>query len=161
MKLSQIKAVVMDVDGVLTDNTFWWDAGETELKRFSFADVTGIPLAQKAGIRLCLMSGESSEPGMAIVDRYAKKLKIQDVYKACRDKGKAITEFAKKSGIDLSEICFIGDDIGDLPAMKLVGLSVAPSNAQPVVLEIVDMVTKCEGGHGAVRELLDKILKER
>ena len=157
-KLKQIKTVMMDVDGVLTDGTFWWDAGDAELKRFCFSDRTGIPLAQKAGIKIALLSGESSDNGMAIVSRYAKKLNIDDVYKGCQDKAKAVREYAAKSGFALSEICFIGDDINDLAALKLVGFSVAPHDAHPSVLKNVDLVTKNSGGHGAVREFLDLLL---
>ncbi len=160
-KIDRIKAIVMDVDGVLTNGTFWWDTEKLELKQFCFADITGIPLAQKAGLKLALMSGESSFSGMAIVDRYAKKLKIEDVYKGCQDKGQAIVEFAKKYKFDLSEICFMGDDIADLPAMKVVGLSVAPPNAHATVLKSVDIVTTREGGHGAVRELIDLLIKNK
>ena len=157
----RIKAVVSDVDGVLTDGTFWWDSGDLELKRFCFEDITGIPLALKAGIKIALMSGESSPSGMAIVERYAKKLKIEDIYKGCHDKAKAVTEYAKKHNLDLSEICFVGDDINDLPAMAIVGLSVAPPNAHPSVLKKVKFVTAHYGGHGAVREILDMLLENR
>ncbi|OGC22515.1 phosphatase [candidate division WOR-1 bacterium RIFOXYB2_FULL_42_35] len=160
-KIKRIKAVVMDVDGVLTDGTFFWDSGTLELKRFCFADRTGIPLAQKAGLIIALMSGESSEAGMAIVDRYAQKLNITAVYKGCRDKGKAIKEFAQKQQLKLAETCFMGDDINDIPAIKLAGFSAAPADANPAVLKTVDLVTKRTGGHGAVRELLDLILEKK
>lgn len=160
-KLSKIKAVITDVDGVLTDGTFWWDAGDTELKRFCFADITGIPLAMKAGIRIVLMSGESSASGMAIVERYAKKLKIEDIYKGCHDKAQAVNEFAKKYKYDLSEICFVGDDINDLPALKIVGLSAAPLNAHPSVLQSVNIVARNMGGNGVIREILDMLLEHK
>ena len=159
--INQIKAIAMDVDGVLTDGAFWWDANGLELKRFCFADRTGIPLAQKAGIKFALISGESSVSGMAIVARYAQKLQIEDVYSGCHDKAKAITDFAEKNKLALREICFIGDDINDLPAIKIVGHSVAPSNAHPTVLAKVDFITKRGGGQGAVREFLDLLLKKR
>lgn len=158
-KINEIKALITDIDGVLTDGTFWWDTNNLELKRFSFADVTGIPLAMKAGIKIALMSGESSVAGMAIADRYAKKLKIEDVYKGCHDKAKAVREFADKYKFELSEICFVGDDINDLPAMEIVGLSVAPPNAHDSVLKSVDLVTKHAGGHGVIREVIDILIK--
>ncbi|OGS06017.1 MAG: hypothetical protein A2204_07570, partial [Elusimicrobia bacterium RIFOXYA1_FULL_47_7] len=152
-KLAKIKAIVTDVDGVLTDGTFWWDKDELELKRFHFADITGIPLAQRAGIKIALMSGESSHSGMAIVDRYSKKLRIEDVYKGCHDKQRAVKEFAKKYGLELSDICFVGDDINDLPAMMVTGLSVAPKNANDSVLEFVDIISSKDGGQGVIREV--------
>ena len=157
----KIKAVALDVDGVLTDGTFWWGPNDEELKRFCFADVTGIPLAQKAGLVLALISGESSPAGMAIVERYARKLKITDVYKGSRDKSAALRDFAGKHGLDLSEVCFIGDDINDLPAMAIVGLSVAPPNAHSSVLGKASMITEHKGGHGALREVLDLLLDGR
>lgn len=159
--LHKIKAVAMDVDGVLTDGTFWWDQNEVELKRFCFTDITGIPLAQKAGIILAIISGESSDSGKAIVERYAKKLNIKTVYKGCHDKGFALREFAEKNKLDLSEVCYIGDDINDLPAIEIAGFSVAPANAQPAVLKKVNLITQHHGGDGAVRELLDMIIEDR
>lgn len=159
--LDKIKAVAMDVDGVLTDGTFWWDQNGKELKRFCFADVTGIPLAQEAGLFLALISGESSASGIAIVERYAKKLKIRDVYKGCKDKALALKEFAQSNGLELSEVCFMGDDINDLPAMEIAGFSVAPPNAHLSVLKRVNFITQHKGGDGAVRELLDMIVENR
>ena len=156
--LKKIKAIAMDVDGVLTDGTFWWDAGESELKRFCFADITGIPIAKNSGIVFGLISGESSISAKAIVERYARKLKIKDVFTGCHDKAAALRQFTKKYGLDISEVCFIGDDINDLPAIEIAGLSAAPSNAHPSVLEKVTIITKREGGHGAVREIIDAIL---
>lgn len=157
--LHKIKAVAMDLDGVLTDGTFWWDQNENELKRFCFADVTGIPLAQKAGIILAIISGESSAAGKAIVGRYAKKLNIKTVYKGCHDKASALREFAQKNKLDLLEVCYMGDDINDLPAIAIAGFSVAPPNAHSTVLQKVDFVTQHFGGFGAVRELLDIIIE--
>lgn len=159
--LKEIKAVAMDVDGVLTDGTFWWDKDNLELKRFCFADVTGIPRAKNAGIVLALISGESSDSGMAIVERYSKKLKIEDIFKGCKDKAAALHQFSEKHGLSPAEVCYIGDDINDLPAMELAGLSVAPPNAHASVLERADIITKHEGGHGAVRELLDMLLESK
>ncbi len=156
-----IKAVAMDVDGILTDGTFWWDQNGKELKRFCFADITGISLAQRTGLIFALISGESSLTGMAIVERFAKKLKIKNVYKGCKDKELAIREFAEQNGLELSEICFIGDDINDLPAMEIAGFSVAPPNAHFSVLKKVNFVTLHKGGEGALRELLDMIIKSR
>ena len=84
--VQHIKAVAMDVDGVLTDGTFWWGSNGEESKRFCFADSTGVALALKSGMKIALISGESSEPGMKLVQRYAEKLKIDDVYKGCATK---------------------------------------------------------------------------
>ena len=157
----QIKAVALDVDGVLTDGTFWWGTNGEELKRFSFADMTGISLALQAGIKLALISGESSASGMAITQRLADKLKITDVYKGCHDKARAVREFTAYHGMALSDVCFIGDDVIDLPAFAIVGLAVAPADAQPCVRAQARHVTTCNAGRGAVREVLDAILNAR
>ncbi len=159
--LEKIKAIVLDVDGVLTDGTFWWGTNNEEFKRFCFADITGIPLAKNAGLVIALVSGESSPAGMRIVERYAQKLKITDVYKGCRDKPAALQELTAKYGFLLEEVCFMGDDINDLAAMDMAGLSVAPSNAHPSVIRKADIVTKQEGGRGAVREVIDLLLDNR
>lgn len=151
----------MDVDGVLTDGGFWWSADGDELKRFCFADVTGIALARAAGLAVALISGESSPAGMALVQRYADKLGIADVYKGCHDKAAAVREFAAGHGLQAADVCYIGDDVMDLPALQIAGLAVAPPNAHAEVLPAADYVTRCPGGHGAVREILDLIIESK
>ncbi len=151
----------MDVDGVLTDGAFWWGANGEELKRFCFADTTGINMALGAGIAIALISGESSPAGMALVQRLADKLKITHVYKGCRDKAAAIRDFAEKSQLKLSEICFIGDDSIDIPAMAIVGLAVAPADAHATARSKAHLVTEHSGGNGVVREIVDALLKDK
>lgn len=157
----KVKAIATDVDGVLTDGTFWWGTNGEEFKRFSFADVTGIALARKAGIRLALISGESSESAKTLVQRLADKLQIADVYKGCHDKAGAVTEFASRYGLQLSEVCFIGDDVPDLPAMEIVGLPVAPANAQNVAKKTAAWVASRNGGCGVLREVIDLIIQQQ
>jgi 3-deoxy-D-manno-octulosonate 8-phosphate phosphatase (KDO 8-P phosphatase) len=152
---SPIKAIALDVDGVLTDGSFWWGPDGQEWKRFNFRDVMGISRAQKAGIGFALISGENSP----LVDRFAAKMSITAIFKGCKDKGLALQEFAARSGLALAGIAFMGDDINDLGAMKLAGLSAAPANAHPSVLEQAAFVAKALGGHGAVRELVDHVLQ--
>lgn len=158
---ARIKAVAMDVDGVLTDGTFWWGGNGEEFKRFCFADTTGISQALRAGILIALISGESSTSGMNLVQRFADKLKITNVYKGCHDKAAAIREFAEKNQLQLSEICFIGDDFIDIPAMEIVGLAAAPADAQVKARLKAQIVTNRAGGQGAVREVLDAILENK
>jgi len=141
----------MDVDGVLTDGRFFWGPGDVEFKQFSFRDIMGISLAQKGGLVFALISGE----GTALVDRYAAKMSIQHVHKGCKDKAGALRAFAENTGMPMDNICFIGDDVNDLPALALAGFSAAPADAHPKVLEAVDFVAKACGGQGAVREILD------
>ena len=157
----RIRAVAVDVDGVLTDGTFLWGVKGEEFKRFCFADVTGIALARAAGIVIALVSGESSPNGMALVQRYADKLSISDVYKGCHDKAAALHDFAIARHVHIDEICFIGDDVIDLPAMAVAGLAACPADAHPSVLVQASYVATADGGMGAVREVLDLIVGQR
>jgi 3-deoxy-D-manno-octulosonate 8-phosphate phosphatase (KDO 8-P phosphatase) len=152
----RIDAVVMDVDGVLTDGTFWWGPNGEEWKRFSFADVMGISLGGKAGLALGLISGEASP----LVDCFAAKMGIKQVYKDCKDKAAALRLFSEHQGISLSRICFIGDDVNDLLALAVCGMSAAPANAQPAVLAAVTVLLAHRGGDGAVRELIDLVIAD-
>ncbi|HEY3916001.1 MAG TPA: HAD hydrolase family protein [Verrucomicrobiae bacterium] len=157
-----IKAIAMDVDGVLTDGTFWWGSNGEQFKRFSYADVTGIPRGRSgAGLIYALVSGESSPTSITLVKQYAEKLKITDIYAGCHDKAGAVRDFAQKHGLQLSEICFVGDDIQDVPAMEIVGMAVAPANAQPAAKVKAHIITSQNGGFGVIREIVESILKER
>jgi 3-deoxy-D-manno-octulosonate 8-phosphate phosphatase (KDO 8-P phosphatase) len=155
--LNTIRAVAIDVDGVLSDGGLWWGPGGEEWKRFCFADIMGVSLARRAGLILALISGENSP----LVDRYAEKMLIRHVVKGCRDKAAALREFAAAAGVKLTETCFMGDDVNDLPAMAIAGLSAAPANAASVVLEHASFIAKASGGNGAVRELIDALLAAR
>jgi 3-deoxy-D-manno-octulosonate 8-phosphate phosphatase (KDO 8-P phosphatase) len=155
--MRDIKAIALDVDGVLTDGGVWWGPGGEEWKRFCFADIMGVSRARKAGILITLISGEDSP----LVDRFAAKMGIADVEKGCKDKASALRRFAEKSGLELSEICFMGDDVNDVAAMNLVGLAAAPANAQSVARECAAFVAASNGGNGAVRELVEAVLAAR
>jgi 3-deoxy-D-manno-octulosonate 8-phosphate phosphatase (KDO 8-P phosphatase) len=155
--LQAVKAVALDVDGVLSDGGLWWGPGGEEWKRFSFADIMAVSLARRAGLILALISGEDSP----LVDRYAQKMLIKHVVKGCRDKAAALRQFSGTAGVKLEEVCFMGDDVNDLAAMAIVGLSAAPANAAAVVLQQANFITNARGGNGAVRELIDALLAAR
>jgi 3-deoxy-D-manno-octulosonate 8-phosphate phosphatase (KDO 8-P phosphatase) len=155
--LKPIKAIALDVDGVLTDGTFWWGAAGEEFKRFAFVDVMGVSLGRKAGLMFALISGEDSP----LVDRYAQKMSIPDVFKGCKDKAAATREFAARRGLQLGQIAFMGDDVNDLPAFAVCGLSAAPATAHESVRRQATLVTRAAGGAGAVRELIDLWLAAR
>jgi 3-deoxy-D-manno-octulosonate 8-phosphate phosphatase (KDO 8-P phosphatase) len=152
--MKDLKAIVLDVDGVLTDGGVWWGPSGEEWKRFSFTDIMGVSLARKSGLRVALISGEDSP----LVDRYAAKMGITDVEKNCKDKARALRSLAERHGLQLSEICFMGDDVNDLGAMGLAGLAAAPAGAVPAALQKATFVASRNGGNGAVRELVDAIL---
>jgi 3-deoxy-D-manno-octulosonate 8-phosphate phosphatase (KDO 8-P phosphatase) len=156
-RLAAIEALVMDVDGVLTDGTFTLSASGEESKRFSFEDVMGLSRARRAGLKLALISGEDGP----LVDRIAEKVGISHVTKGCKEKGVALAEFSRATGIPLARIVYVGDDVNDLSALTTAGLAAAPANAQPPVKAAAAVVLARSGGHGAVRELVEMILAAR
>ena len=147
-----VRAVALDVDGVLTDGSFWWSA-DGEMKRFHFLDVMGIARALRGGVVFALISGEDSP----IVTRFADKLGIRDVFVGCKDKASALGEFAARHDVPLTEVCFMGDDVNDVPALMLAGVAAAPANAHYTAACRATIHTRAAGGHGAVRELLDRL----
>jgi 3-deoxy-D-manno-octulosonate 8-phosphate phosphatase (KDO 8-P phosphatase) len=149
-----LKAIALDVDGVLTDGGVWWGPDGAEWKRFCFADIMGVSLARKAGLIVTLISGEDSP----LVDRFADKMKLADITKGCKDKAAALAAFAERQCLRLDEICFMGDDVNDLAAMRLAGVSAAPADARAAVRREADIVTEAGGGNGAVREMVDLLL---
>ena len=152
--MAALKAIALDVDGVLTDGGVWWGPDGAEWKRFSFADIMGVSLARKAGLIVTLISGEDSP----LVSRFAAKMNLADVTKGCKDKAAALRAFAGRHQLALQEICFMGDDVNDLAAMELAGLAAAPADARPAARNMAAIVTEAKGGNGAVRELVDRIL---
>jgi len=152
--VSRIRAVAFDVDGVLTDGTFWWGPDGQEWKRFSFRDVMGVSRALRSGLMVAMISGEDSP----LVDRFAAKMGIEDVFKGAKDKALALREFARRHALECSEIAFMGDDVNDLEAMKLSGLAATPANAEDSVRAIAQFESKYDGGQGAVRELLEHLI---
>lgn len=153
--LDRIKAVVLDVDGVLTDGALYWGSGSEEWKRISFLDVMGISIGQRAGLRFALISGEEGP----LLDRLVHRLKISDVYRGCKDKARALRDFAASAGLGLDQICYMGDDVNDVPAMRLAGLAAAPASAHRSAREAARVVTESGGGHGAVREIIDLLVR--
>ncbi len=152
--MGRIRAIAMDVDGVLTDGGVWWGPNGEEWKRLHFADIMGLSLARQAGLLIALISGEDSP----LVDRLAQKMRITDVYKDCKQKAQALSDFAARHQLHTDEICFIGDDVNDLPALAIAGLRACPADAQVVVRNECQLIAKQGGGNGAVREVIDKLL---
>jgi 3-deoxy-D-manno-octulosonate 8-phosphate phosphatase (KDO 8-P phosphatase) len=155
--VKNLKAIVLDVDGVLTDGGVWWGPDGGEWKRFCFADIMGVSLAMKAGLIVALISGENS----LLVDRFALKMGITDIEKGCTDKARALRAFTQRRGLTLSDVTFMGDDINDVEAMEIAGHAAAPADAMPAVLKKASFVSQKSGGNGAVRELVEAILALR
>lgn len=154
-KLRKVKALLLDVDGVLSDGAIIYGVDGIELKVFDSQDGFGIMNARKQGIRVGIITARKSE----VVERRAADLGIVDIYQGSIDK---LTPYEKvKSDYSLgdSEIAYIGDDLLDMPLLQRVGFSAAPANAVREVKMKVDYVAKARGGHGAVREIIDLLLK--
>lgn len=146
----------MDVDGVLTDGTVWLDEAGRESKRIAFKDIMGVSLGRRAGLAFALVSGE----GGAVLDAIAAKLGITDIYPGCKDKAAAVRDFAARHDLDLAEVCYIGDDINDLPAFEICGLAIAPADAHPAALAGATVLTTRSSGAGSVREAIDALLTD-
>jgi 3-deoxy-D-manno-octulosonate 8-phosphate phosphatase (KDO 8-P phosphatase) len=155
--LANIKLVILDVDGVMTDGRMVYGINGVEMKFFDVYDGFGITRAIEKGLRLAVISRGESEISL----RRARALGITDVVQRSFDKLKTAEEMMAKYRITASEVCFIGDDEYDLSLLRASGVSAAPRTAYPPVLAEVDLVTKAAGGHGAVREVLDLILKAK
>lgn len=153
-KAAQIKLVIFDVDGVLTDGRLYFCDDGMEIKVFHVHDGVGINALQKAGIVVAIISGRPSPA----VEARAKALNIQHVYLNQKDKLIPFYDLIEKLKIPPEQVAYMGDDLPDLPVMQKVGLSVAVANAHPIVRKQALWQTKAMGGYGAAREICDLIL---
>ena len=146
----------MDVDGVLTDGGIGYGCGsDDEIKFFNVKDGLGITLLHRCGIATAVLSGRKSLANM----RRLTELKVTHVIEGCKDKAAGIMELCGKLGVSPKECLYIGDDLIDLPAMRLAGISVAVGDAVPEAKANATWVMKHKGGRGAVREAAEKLLK--
>jgi 3-deoxy-D-manno-octulosonate 8-phosphate phosphatase (KDO 8-P phosphatase) len=150
----RIRLLLLDVDGVLTDGKILLHHDGTESKQFDIRDGTGIVLAQKAGIRVGLLSARQSA---ATLER-AAQLRITLVRQGALDKRSTYEEIRRELALDDAEIAFMGDDLLDLPVLARVGLAAAPADAVEIVRHRVHWVSGRRGGDGAVRELTELLL---
>jgi len=152
-----IKLLVLDVDGVLTDGGIYFNDDGIEHKKFNSQDGVGIKLLELSDIEVAVITARSTRS----VTHRLDTLGVKNYYHGIKDKSVALMELAKKLSIDLSKTAFVGDDVIDLPAMSKVALPIAVGNAHSFVKENAVMVTKNSGGSGAVREVCDFILKSQ
>jgi 3-deoxy-D-manno-octulosonate 8-phosphate phosphatase (KDO 8-P phosphatase) len=154
-KAARVRLFLTDVDGVLTDGGIIYDASGVETKRFHVRDGHGIKMLQRGGVAVGIITGRSSD----VVAIRARELGIGIVRQGVHDKAAAWRAILSETGISAEETAYVGDDIVDLPLLRLVGFSAAPSDAEPYVLEAVDYVSSRAGGHGAVREIVEFLLR--
>jgi len=150
-----IKLILMDVDGVLTDRRIIYQAELDEAKGFDAHDGVGIKLAQRAGLLTGIITGRLS----IATSRRARELKMAEFHQKVFTKLEVLDSILKARRLKAGEVCFIGDDLVDIPAMKKVGLAVAPADAKMEARRVAHLVTQAGGGRGAVREVIDFILK--
>jgi 3-deoxy-D-manno-octulosonate 8-phosphate phosphatase (KDO 8-P phosphatase) len=156
-RAAKVRALVLDVDGVLTDGRLYFDNQGNELKAFNTRDGLGIKALQRHGTLLALITGRRSE----IVARRAANLGIEHVYQGRDDKLNAFNELLAETELEESRICYAGDDWVDIPVLDRVGLAVTVPDADAVVKSHAHWITPRPGGHGAVRDLCDLILAAR
>ena len=151
----RISLLILDVDGVLTDGKVYYGNYGDQLQAFSVQDGMGMGLWHRAGLQSVIISGRRS----GVVKRRAKEMRIAKVFQSVGDKEKIYLEILQNVGKSDEEVCFIGDDLMDIPLFRRVGLAVAVGNAVAEVKEAAHYVTEHAGGNGAVREAVDLLLK--
>jgi 3-deoxy-D-manno-octulosonate 8-phosphate phosphatase (KDO 8-P phosphatase) len=155
VNFNDIKLLVLDVDGVMTDGTITINADGSESKSFNTLDGHGIKMWQRAGLKVAILSGRTSEP----TQRRAEQLQIEYVFQECHDKLPVFKKLLEQLSLEPREAAFIGDDVTDLPVLRYTGFAATVVNAVDVVKQNADYVTTIPGGKGAVREVIEHILK--
>jgi 3-deoxy-D-manno-octulosonate 8-phosphate phosphatase (KDO 8-P phosphatase) len=154
-RAKKVRILVMDIDGVLTDGRIIYGNYGDELKNFDVNDGLGVTLARRAGFKTVILTAKASR----VVTKRARDLKIDKVYHNFHYKIKALDKIKKRFKCEDQEICFIGDDVIDIPVLKRIGLAVCPPNAMDEVKPYAHFITEKKGGRGAVREVCDFLLK--
>jgi 3-deoxy-D-manno-octulosonate 8-phosphate phosphatase (KDO 8-P phosphatase) len=160
-RAAQIKLILMDVDGTMTDGGVTLlsqpDGSALEIKTFDAHDGQGLTLAHTAGIRTGCITGRES----SALQRRAKEMKMEFVYMKIPLKMPAYEEILRKTGLPDSAVAYVGDDLPDIPLLKRVGLAVAVGDAVPEVKKAAHYTTKALAGHGAIREAIELVLKSQ
>ena len=156
-KARGVKALILDVDGVLTDGGIILDGNDNEYKKFNVRDGHGIKLLMKAGIQVAILTGRYSK----VVERRAAELGISHLYQRCHNKTVAYDDLLEKLAISDSEAAYMGDDIVDIAVMRRAALPIAVADADTEAIRHALLITNTGGGKGAVREAAEFILKAK
>lgn len=157
VKAKRIRLIVSDIDGVWTDGKIIFVGDTREIKEFNVRDGLAVKLAQKARLRVAVLSSRKSRA----VERRCRELGILEVVQEVEDKLAALRKLARKLDVEMNQVCYIGDDLPDLAALEASGISAAPADAVPEVLAAVSWKLTSRGGQGAFRELVERLLRER
>ena len=149
--------MIMDVDGVLTDGKIVFDDQGGELKFFDVQDGLAVVILKRAGIKTAIITAKGSK----VVERRAADMQVDKLYQDANSKVAALQSLLQELNLKPEEACFIADELIDLPAIKKVGLAVAVKNAAPEVKKHAHYITKRRGGNGAVREIIEMVLKSQ
>ncbi|NOY75181.1 MAG: HAD hydrolase family protein [Kiritimatiellaeota bacterium] len=150
-----VKALLLDIDGVLTDARFGYDGTENEIKFFHARDGHGIKLALRSGLKVGMLSGRASGANR----KRAGELGLSFFYEGEKDKLDAFQRLLAESGLKAADFLYVGDDLVDVPVFKMTGVSATVADAPDYMDEYCDFRTTLPGGHGAVREIVERILK--
>ena len=152
--LWKIQFVIFDFDGVFTDNTVYVDENGTESVRCWRGDGLGLDMLRELDVQLAVVSTEPNP----VVQKRCKKLKIQCI-SACDDKASAVMKLCKDLNVPLANTCFIGNDINDVPALKIVGFPIITNDSDPSLFDLGALKMRLQGGRGVVRELCERIVE--
>ncbi len=155
--LKNIKLVITDCDGVLTDGGMYYSENGDELKKFNTRDGMAVQLLREIDIETIIITGENVD----LVKRRADKLRIKEVYLGIKDKKPLVKEIAQKYNIEFNEIAYIGDDINDLESIEMVGFGTCVADGMEIVKATAKYVTQAKGGQGALREVAERILEAK
>jgi YrbI family 3-deoxy-D-manno-octulosonate 8-phosphate phosphatase len=156
-KARRVRCIVLDVDGVLTEGQITLDEEGKEWKSFDVKDGCGIVLARSAGLKVAFLSGRRS----GAVSLRGAELSVDRIYQGAGEKGGALDRLFEDEGLSADEVAYIGDDLPDLPAMKKAGFACAVQDAVAEVRESADWIARRPGGRGAVRELVEFVLRSQ
>ncbi|WP_119396485.1 KdsC family phosphatase [Salinibius halmophilus] len=153
--LADIKLVVFDIDGVLTDGKLWYGAEGELVKAFHVRDGVALKLLPRLGVQVAVITAKDSQP----LARRMQDLAVEHFYPASHNKAEVLENLLNKLDISYQQVAYVGDDTIDLPAMEKVGLTLAPADGHDVVRSVVDMVAPVKGGEGVARWVCDEYLK--
>lgn len=154
-RAKKIKLLVLDVDGVLTDGRIIYGNYGDEIKNFDVNDGLGVFLIKKSGLKCVILTAKASK----VVTKRAKELKVDKVYHNFHYKIEALKLIKKKFKVSDGDICFVGDDLIDIPVLKRAGLAICPASAMEEAKAAAHLITAKKGGRGAVREVCELIMK--
>ena len=156
-QLKEIKYLVIDVDGTMTDAGIYYDEHGNELKKFCTKDAAGFFAAHQAGMEILVLTGREC----AATTRRMTEMKVDYLVQNCKDKVSYLIQFMEEKGMTKDELGYLGDDLNDLPGMKLCGFVGCPADACAEIKEYADYVATTKGGEGAVRDIIEYMLRVR